>query len=332
MNIKPERIKDILFAKLHLRIGAFILIIILMFMDFSAIEVIFNPEDSDIRTFNRYLFSMMFAICLEGIPTFMGFSLSKWLDSTQVKKNDSRNAMLGLIASCLGLIVAFVLLIFLRRQTLITNGGATAFKEGTYPNYPIDVFLMVSPILTSILAFLASWFAFQTETSRTLESELNLVRDKFLATYHDFLTDLNALQDARIQLWTSLTSFKGQPKTMKGFRILVLQRIKSKLMQDCIDYYPIQMRRYNTEVEAMLKSCIEEMSKKSTIPETIKKISLEEIIEGYDENRVENEVCWDYEKAKSTLEESFARRIDNAVVVAQSRFHNNDSVEGENRS
>ena len=320
-----------------LKIFAVIFILSLAFADFLTMYNLFiNLNLSDISPFGGkalseiIVYSFTVSVLLEGNPTFIGIAASTLADKTKYKANDRFNAILGLIVSSLGLLFTIALVWYLRYLIIYQNGGADAFfGEGhnyggnnkTNAGFIAQVYLFFAPLLTSMLAFVASWTAFRQESIEKLEYRLDVLHSKFLIAQSEFLDTMHKNDDARTALWGSLTVKDKMPTDLDTFRKESFDRIRSKLISNCISEFPNQVERYNVEVTSVLQDFIIEMRNKTTSnPRDFEQYKVEEAIAKYDEKKKADKNvidAWSYIIAGEELEKKLKIMLDNAVVIAR---------------
>ncbi len=281
------------------------------------------------------IYSFTMVLLLEGNPWFLGKTASALLDKGIYKKNDKTTAILGFWVSLVGLILTWILVIVIRWLTIQKNGGYAAYMTDNYDQFVLHACLSVTPVLTSILAAVASWTASSSNQETKLIREIRRRYNQFLRSQKVFLDILYKNEDAKVALWTSLNVRPNgpMPQDFDSFRQECFTRIRAKLIENCITQYPDQILRFNAAMENMLLDCVEQMSKRSTLPETIKEINLKELIGKYDEERKnENKAAnaWNYTIAGRDLEAELKILLDNAVVTAQFKTSNKPNrLEGE---
>lgn len=184
--------------------------------------------------------------------------------------------------------------------------------------------LLISPILTSLLALVASLVAFRSESAEELENKINRLHIKFLNEQSKFHDIVNKNDDARTALWSSLTSNQNGkiPTRFDDFRKECFDRIRAKLIENVIVQYPGQISRFNAEVEGLLESYISQMSSIAGMDDSyeIRTITPERLFKSYDQFRIQegNTIeAWSYTIAGKELEKEMKKVLDNAVVVAQ---------------
>ncbi len=324
------------------------LILVLSFFDFAAMKNLFtglgvsdNPlfwggkldPDTYLPTnFLGYIsevnvYPVMMVLLLEGIPYFLGLQISVLLDNTSYKAGSKKYAAIGSVVSGLGLIGTFALVCTMRILLIVFNGGFPSPSEGNAElskKFIVQIALLISPILTSMLAFVASLAAFKSESAEELERKINHLHIKFLNEQSKFHDLLNKNGDAKNALWSSLTSNQSGkvPARFDDFRKECFERIRAKLIENVIIQYPGQISRFNAEMEGLLESFIEQMSGTEATNDSyeIRAITPERLFKNYDQFRMQegNAIdAWSYAVAGKQLEEEMKKVLDNAVVVAQ---------------
>ncbi len=321
------------------KVSAFLLILALAAADVFAMVEMFGKLNAN--PVEQYVYGMTFAICLEGLPTFMGICFSRLKDHSKYKKNDYTNAKIGTVIGLVGLLIAFSMVIYLRWLVISGNGGYEAFKLKEYgaglteefdPSangaYIKDLFLLCSPIMTSILAFITSWVVFPSNNHAQLERELDILYLDFLDKQSEFDRARNKLEVERMNIWKDIAgNDTDMPRSINVFRKESYNRIRNLLIRDCVEKYPSQIDRYNISLKKKLGCILKEMSEYTTVKEEFDDIKLDELIQQYDEEMLkkieEKETirdksdCWDYSIAKEDLLDSLKRLLNNAVSVAQ---------------
>lgn len=179
--------------------------------------------------------------------------------------------------------------------------------------------LMVMPLLTSLLAFVASWIAFRSESISKLEYRIDKLHEKFLVAQSKFLDAIHKNDDARTALWGSLTANDAMPSDLDTFRKECSDRIRAKLISNSITEFPSQVERYNVEILSLLREFVGEMGRHTTpIPEDIRNLDVDQIAAHYDEQQNEHPAdAWSYNICGDHLEKELKTVLNNAVVVAQ---------------
>lgn len=305
---------------------------------FAMVELFGKLNASDTE---RYVYGLTFAVCLEGLPTFMGICLSRLKDHTNYKKNDYVNAQIGTIVGFLGLLIAFSMVITLRLLVISGNGGYEAFKIKQYAvstttsfdpslngGFIKDLFLLLSPIVTSFLAFITSWVVFPSDNHAQLERELDSLYLDLIDKQNSFEISRRKLEDVRSNIWKDIAgNDTDMPRSINVFRKESFARIRNKLIIDSVERYPVLIDQYNNEMKAKLENILKEMATYTTVKEDFDEIKIEELIKQYDQEIIDeiNDMgavrdksdCWNYSLAKESLLDLLKRLLNNAIAVAQ---------------
>lgn len=299
------------------KIGASILIFLMAASDFYTVRSLFI--DVNVNWSDAIVFALISAIILEMLPSYMGLVLGKRLDKARYQKNLSgwpSVIIAFLVTTALIFFLAFLRYKWVEEQMRLGNIGGRRGNEDLYKH----MFLGVLPALTSITAFLISWFVLRTRSLEDKYEEVRRLQEEFYDRQADFRLAHSRCMEARTTVWVSICdSHECQmPEGMEAFRRECFTRIRAKLVDDCLITFPTQIERYSMDVESKLQQYLMLISKHSTLPHTITGISLAELIRKYDENDTRDPAdCWDYNKSGPDLEAELRRTIDNAVVVAQ---------------
>lgn len=275
------------------------------------------------------IFSLALAVLLEGNPVLIGIFGSSLVDKTRYNVNDKANAKFGFWISLIGSFATVALMVMLRVFQMESNGGAAAFfgkknYGGSLENntqFIAHVCLMILPILTSAFAFAISWVAFRNDSAQKLERKIDKRYRQYLVLQSEFLDTVNRTDDAMFVLWSSLSAHEKMPEKLEDFRKECTDRIRSKLIDNCIRSFPDQVERYNLAVINLLQEFVNDMSARTTsIPRDIQSIDVvRDIVDKHDQN-VKNtnpSNAWDYSISGPYLERELKEMLDNAVVVAQ---------------
>lgn len=321
------------------KIVAVIIIFALAFADFLAMRNLFEDlylsdylilGDREIKILSEAnVYPFTFAVLLEGNPFFMGIAATMLADNTKYKVNDRLNAKIGLIISIVAFVLTICLVWILRGLLISQNGGLDAFfktkdyggPSGNNETFIAQIYLLAAPLLTSLLAFVASWTAFRSESITKLEYRLEKLHTKYLIAQSKFLDTIHRNDDARTALWGSLTAKDKIPSDLDTFRKECFDRIRSKLISNSITEFPDQIERYNAEISKLLQEFIGEMSLHTTsIPRDIEEMDINDVLAEYDKKQKDENAladAWSYSICGASLEEELKKVLDNAVVVAQ---------------
>lgn len=317
-------------ADAFFKFAAGLLIILLMASDLFAMYNMFSsfrlrPEES-------VIFSFTFALFLEGFPFALGFIDPLKKDPAQfIMARKTRYKIMSRICWVF-LSISWGLAILIRymytQQPIM--GGFEAFWNGQYNSsrnqyannaYLAQVFLFVSPILTSILAYVLSCLAFGSSCLEEAAKIRRAAHARFTAAQKAY-SDINHKRlDAANVLWASLTEDPTSvpPSDFDDFRNQSIVYIHEMLISGCLDAYPALLKRYNYEVETALAHYIVELSKLSSTPHLISQISVQQITDNYDARMTKDIDKWEYELCEPAMCGDLEQLLHDAVIGAQFR-------------
>lgn len=304
----------------RITLAKIIAVVVTMFMILADWYTLRNLFLELVRAIDAHIYAMILATTLEGLPFYLGTLSAEGADVGCYYKNDFKTAKTGFWIALFALICTFFVTVSLR-LLLIYNmylmgdfGGRRGFGE-LIP----QLFLMVSPLVTSLLSYVASWFTFRSSYLDKAYNETLEKQEFYLQRREEFREAYDLFQGARSGLWASLEDAETvkMPRDSESFRRECFVRIRSKLVSNCLTCYPTQIERYTQEVNSALDRCIQELAMHTTIPHAITKISVAELIAQHDENARDYADCWDYNLAGADLETELRSMLDHAVVVAQ---------------
>lgn len=306
-----------------LQIFAVALILFMAVADIYAMLNLFKQLELEPR--DRWIYAITLAFFLEGQPYFMSAALSDIMDKRKYQNNGVLANWITLLFSTAALVAACALSMYLRLQWIELNGGREAFENqdyGLYNNnneYIGQIFLLYSPILTSALSFVASWYALRTDSLQVLGAEVRRSFMDYLRLESDFRDAYQSFQEACSTLWSTLADSKSEPMppTEESFRQECFDRIREKLIQNCLITYPTHMSRYNSQVESVLAGYITEISRHTTLPETITRITVQDIIKLYEARVADDADKWNYNLAGPDMEKELADTLAEAIVIEQ---------------
>lgn len=306
--------------------------IVLAIFDFLSVREVFTR--SSLSPLNATTFAILFALGLEGIPFFTASFVAKALLEYKVKKNDKLYAWIGVILGMIGLIIAWIVAMYIRYVLIEKSGGRVQYYDentnpnlGEYKNYTADIFLMWSPIITSILAFLASWWSTAWDIENKIKKEVDFYHKKFLYKESLYRMEVEKLLNLRAVTWNAVTEYEAEripiPSNEQVFREEVTKRIRRQLILNSIALYPGEIERFQNKIEAELGSYLSQLAINSTNPELLLSIDLKALIQRYDEEQLQKgklEMCWDYSKAGKALEDELKSCVDNRKPQIHSTF------------
>lgn len=270
---------------------------------------------------DAHIYAMILATTLEGLPFYLGMLSAEGADVGHYYKNDFKTARTGFWIALFALFCAFTITASLRILMIYNMRLMGEFngRRGFEKLIP-QLFLTVSPLLTSLLSYVASWFTFRSSYLEKAYNETLEKQEFYLQRREEFREAYDLFQGTRSSLWFSLEDAETliMPRDSESFRTECFTRIRKKLVANCLACYPTQIERYTQEVNSALERCIQELAMHTTIPHAITDISVSELISQHDKNARDYADCWDYNMAGPELEGELHSMLDQAVVVAQS--------------
>lgn len=269
---------------------------------------------------NAVILSFIMAGALEGLPFYLGMIHSEKIDVGSYNTNDKPVMTRGFWLAMIALLVTFAIavasrLLWIQHLYITEQMVGEDFYEELIP----QLFMTISPIMTSLLSYVASWFAFRSSYLDRLYDLVVQKQDVYNRCKENFQTSYDAYRRARYSLWSSLTEENGEPipQDSAKYHERCFKKIRNKLVSHCITCYPSQIERYTQETNKLLEGFILEMSRHTTLPQTITRLTLADIIAEHDELAIDYADCWDYNFAGPDLENELRATLDNALVVAQ---------------
>ena len=179
--------------------------------------------------------------------------------------------------------------------------------------------MVFMPILTSILAFVASWLTFQNSAMKGLKKDVSQLWVKMNRAEHKFRVAQLKNVEERVSLWGSLADpdEEPMPREFEVFRQQCFRKIRLKLHTNCCETFGPQLERYTFEVEARLAEMILIASQHSTLPQTISRIPLSTMTKAFDDQVSEDAEAWSCSRCGGVMVQDLERELDNMVVVAQ---------------
>ena len=304
------------------------LILGLVFSDFPSLQNMFRNFGMTYR--ERRLFSITFALFLEGFPVVLGIALPKVLDPAQPYAR--KRGLYAFISafSLAAILVTFALSVVLRLEYTEqpSRGGLDAFLAGNYDSggvlnksdrYLGEVFLFFSPILTSVMAFLVTLVVLGNTNmdDAAKRCQRNMERFQWFKARCDKAN--HKRDDASSSLWYTLGHSVNDPipVAFSDYRKACHVKIHSMIINNCLYAYPSLLKRYNDRVEATLGYYINELARLSSIPNVITKIKVEDIILDYDTHVDLDVDAWNYERCEPVMCGDLERLLNSAVIMAQ---------------
>lgn len=293
------------------------------------------------------IYSATFALFLEGFPWVLGRITPLIKDPVQYVQG-RRRAYRRIAFMCwLGLFAAWALTIVIRflytyeinpnvnvmNLTVgdIMSSGFNAFLSGRYNNsfgydtgandgYLAQVFLFVSPILTSVLAYALTLVAFSSNNAALAAKDMQKALEYHQWCDNRYQSIHNRCMDAKRSIWASLNGNPGRyiddPAT---FRRSCHVLIHDNLIEECLDAYPSMLKQYNEAVESVLADFISQCAEHSSEPHKVARITVEEIIQEYEKGLTEAGNKWRYEECSEKMCADLEELLDHTIIMAQFR-------------
>lgn len=297
---------------------------LLMLVDFQNLYAMFTSPQANTTARNAFWFSLTLCLALELQPVFLGMSVSKLTDRTRHCTNDRIGAIVGCAVSAAGTLLAFGVFLYIKGLEIAAAGGKAAFLAGTYSlssaSYMVQVLLLASPILTSLLAFVISWSCCGVEARHRLERQLENARRRMVHAHRCYRHQAERVELERTRLWAGVSAHSPMPCTLAEYRAAVCLRIRNKTIETVLAAFPLVVERYQQAVECRLQQSIHRMAACSSVPLAIEQIDLAGVLARYDANQPDDGMAWSLQRALPVLEDGLKRGVDNAVVQAQSRI------------
>lgn len=131
------------------KVVGWIFIACLAAVDFTLVQSLILESNS--TPIAAFLGALLFCVGLEGGPTFLGMGLIEFFDKTRIRSGTGKlKSIIYMVVGGLSTLVSFSGYLYVRRDAIITLGGVGgAHYDGFYG----DLILMLTPFLTSFLAF-----------------------------------------------------------------------------------------------------------------------------------------------------------------------------------
>ncbi len=299
-------------------------IIYYIFSDFAAVCELLLDRSFDMDPGLAAALSVTVATLLDGFPLIMSFGMSSFFEKKKVRESASKQK-LALFISTIGVLITFAAVIGFRVLIIyitLDPADKAAIEEIMIQGIPLSdklteslsyiVFVSEEPegfaknVLLALLPILTSLFCMSDTFAYLSPSYLQRQREKLSKLYKK-MTDaqvilndrVSKLKSAKLALWNELnitTEFPEEnTEDSKIFVNKCIQRGVTNTRRRCVHLYEMEIERYNKSVESVIRNCLIEMSKRSTVPQLISDLDLDEIIGRYDKNRQGAE-SWSYSK------------------------------------
>ena len=289
-----------------------VMIAFLVFADINAIDLMFKTSEINMKDDAIRVFSILFAILLEGLPVFFSSFLLQMLDKSRMsdKRAGSKKAsiVIGTVISILGMLASFVLVIYIRWQNIAARLAAN--NSQPYGRYYLDLFLMFSPVLTSALAFVGSLLITKSDYVREIKSNVDRLGVEVNERKEIYQRCKEELETAKLTLWRSVApSTEPMPTQTSNYLFKVYNHAANQVKRDVLCDYRAQLLRYNDHAIDFLKDAIAEMSKRTTTPLDIKAIDVYKVIADFDAKQPTAIERFSFEKTYQAKFDDFALRL-----------------------
>jgi len=185
----------------------------------------------------------------------------------------------------------------------------TPARFGFDNTFSINLFLMFSPVLTSLFAFVISWHIFRKDNIDKLEKEVEGLYEKFIKELEHYKNTSADLDNKKLELWSMFNSKKSMPSSMHSFRKKCFKMVRSMIMGNSAFLYKRQLERFMHEMEGDIATYISKISDKSNVAHRItEELTIADIIDEFDK-KLNPEKKWDSDKAFDTLQNEFANLL-----------------------
>ena len=306
--------------------------------DFYAMSNMFTRFD--VTDNERIIYSATFALFLEGFPFVLGLVIPQIQDPVQFIKG-RKKAYRKIASFCrIGLAVSWVLAIYIRLLQVapIENGTLTRenftlseliasplwaylasdYGETMNTEYLAQIFLFLSPVLTSMLCYVISLHAFSKTSVDVAAEKYKRCRERFEWCENRYQKAEERRQDVMASMWRSLCDEEDRRYySINEFRSACHVLIHDKMIAKCVNAYPGLLKRYNEEIELKLAQYIVRIGKHSTIPERIEKLTVESIVRQYDDKQHDPTNKWNFEECGYDMREELSSLLHEAIILAQ---------------
>ena len=152
-------------------VGAIVLVIFLAYADYRTVITLIYPY-TGIGFATAEFYGVLIAICTKGSALFAGIALATWINAVLNKKSYSKYLRLSFFTSVFTMFASSAVIATMGWIIIHGKGGMAAFRSSSvteYYDFPIDVFLSLVPILSTLIAMNVSWFAFRKINDTRIE-------------------------------------------------------------------------------------------------------------------------------------------------------------------
>lgn len=331
-----------------MKISITALILLLFAADYYTIYDLFREPQFNFNPLIQKILAVVVAAVLEGLPCLFSTALCKLMDTNITDQIERRKQKIILVISSVSIVFMFALVISLRVNVLIGNLGpemqselfniieSISNKDGFALTQLIDIlssekvsthiFLIFSPIITSVFALLLSLGYTSSDYLDSLRRKYEAKHRKSQkANFNKFVAQ-GKVRTMKQELWNELGLFGTPPDDSDAFHKSIATAIGQRIEKDGVEAFNVQIRKFNTEIESVLQEYLFRISEFSSVPLEITGLCVRDIIAEYDnsvaedfsagnktdEKATELSKMWAYHKCISPLTNELRSMITNA--------------------
>ena len=307
-------------------------LIFLMACDLFALNNLLVEANTDSTT--ALVLSSVMAVVLEGAPVIIGLALGILLDESELRRN-KKETKIGLLLALVVMGMVFFVVVQSRHQVILNHstfghrleegesrevldtepkwvsGYDPAFRQsqndfsadwvyGQYSDFPKDYFLLWSPVLTSLVAFLLSWFYFRTSYADLLEQRMYRTRNDYYASNAQRRSTLLHVTDLKVKIWSSLGLTTVIPDEDEELFRQCNAATRHTLQQAAPLVSSSLSSIYESSIELELLHIMQRLADLSSIPHEILKLDVHRLIEEVNQSWNTNE-SWRSEDFQALL-------------------------------
>lgn len=293
-------------------------VFVLAWCDYRTMLGMFSVPSGDIDTTDRMVYAFAACVCLEALPTFLGYAAARFWDKTAYSANQCLLSAIVMGLSGAGSVLLWGFVVTMRTLLIRSRGGLAAFMTDSYKSgfYLIDLFLTVLPVFTSILAMVCGFMGYSPAVDR-MESQADHDQSLALEARKQYDEALSCMKNAAARLWAKVSREEIPDRSLVEFQNQVLARIRNKSIQNAQNALPLLLQHYNASCEVFLQDALHKMAAHSNIPQDLLALNLEELLraETPDESPL---LRWDPAAAEPGLQQYLKTTLDNRIIIHQS--------------
>lgn len=316
------------------KVFAAVLILAMAAADWFAMNNLFKELGNDVL--DRVVYALLMVILLEGLPTYAGPALSVLIDKTGYKANSKKKNAVIFGLALAALIGTWWLNFYLRcnaeeaiigaeTSISISDFGVAGETEGDEKKEARvetnNTMLSWSPVITSVLAFLASWVAFSDDNRELLLKEKMEAEERFHALAETLTDHRDRMEMQKETLWIALGGDLAQmPESYEDFRRNCFVKMRASVIENCKEQYEGQLTKYNQQMEEAIKACIKVMAGYAEERDQVLDLEtmFDQLVQDHDRRYADDAWAhWDAKAAAPALKQELEHQVNNALVVAR---------------